>query len=110
MLQRIDLPGIPHAFTQFAKDHTRLNAEAWQIDPSATAEIERRLERHGIDEGSINAELLVQTQELLLLFDGLMQSAQSRRILLLREINRRRLSLALERNGYPRRKLTLGEP
>ncbi|MBR1249296.1 hypothetical protein JQ609_20505 [Bradyrhizobium sp. AUGA SZCCT0169] len=105
MLKRIDLPGIPGAFKQVAQDHTRLNAEAWQIDPDATTEIELRLEKYGVDEGSVNAEVLVQAQELLLLFDGLIQSAQSRRILLLREINRRRISLAIEQNGNPKRRI-----
>ena len=110
MLQRVDLPGIPREHKQLAQAHTRLNAEAWKADPAVAAEIEHRLEKHGIDEGSINSEVLVQSQELLLLFDGLMQSAQNRRILLLREINRRRLSLALERNGYPRRRIAPGDP
>jgi hypothetical protein len=107
MLQRIDLPGIPHAQKQFAQDHTELNAEAWRVDPAATTEIEDRLERHGIDQRSINAEVMVQAQELVMLFDGLIQSAQSRRIILLREINRRRLALVIERNGHPRRATTM---
>lgn len=109
-LRRVDLPGIPHEYRQFAQDHTRLNAEAWKVDPAAAAEIEDRLERNGMDDRSVNSELLVQTQELLLLFDGLMQSAQSRRIVLLREINRRRLSLALEGNEYPWRRTVPGKP
>jgi hypothetical protein len=33
MLRRIDLPGIPHTFRQFAHEQTRLNAEEWRIDP-----------------------------------------------------------------------------
>jgi hypothetical protein len=32
------------------------------------------------------------------------QSAQSRRIMLLREINRRRIALAIERGGSPQRR------
>jgi hypothetical protein len=105
MLQRIDLPGIPYAFGQFAQEQTRLNAEQWRIDPSAAAEIEDRLIMRGIDNGSVNAETLIQSRELFVLFDSLMQSAQTRRILLLREINRRRLTLAIERHNFPGRKL-----
>jgi hypothetical protein len=105
MLQRIDLPGIPYAFRQFAQEQTRLNAEQWRIDPSAAAEIEDRLIMRGIDNGSVNAETLIQSRELFVLFDSLMQSAQTRRILLLREINRRRLTLAIERHNFPERKL-----
>jgi hypothetical protein len=96
MLRRIDLPGIPQGFLPFARERTKENAEQWRSDPIACAEIEARLSDQGIDQGSLNAELLVQTSELFMLFDGLIQSAQTRRVLLLREINRRRLSLELE--------------
>jgi hypothetical protein len=104
MLQRLDLPGIPHAFRQSARDQTNLNAEQWRTDPIANAEIETRLATQGIDEGSVNAEVLIQCRELFILFDGLMQSAQNRRILLLREINRRRVSLEIEQGIQPRRR------
>jgi hypothetical protein len=96
MLQRLDLPGIPDAFRQSARHHTKLNAEQWQTDPIANAEIENRLSRHGFDDESVNAEVLIQSRELFMIFDGLMQTAQSRRIVLLREINRRRISLNFE--------------
>jgi hypothetical protein len=104
LLQRLDLPGIPDAFAQSARNQTRLNAEQWRTDPIANDEIENRLIAQGIDEGSVNAELLIQSRELFLMFDSLMQSAQSRRVLLLREINRRRISLEYEpvRSGKSR--------
>jgi hypothetical protein len=105
MLQRLDLPGIPYPFRQSARDQTRLNAEQWRTDPIANAEIENRLTAQGIDEGSVNAEVLIQSRELFIMFDGLMQSAQTRRILLLREINRRRISLEFERAGSPKRRI-----
>ena len=105
MLQRIDLSGIPHAFKQFAEEQTRLNAEEWRIDPMAAAEIEDRLAMRGIDESSVNAETLIQARELFVLFDTLMQAAQTRRILLLREISRRRLSGEIERNHPAKRRL-----
>jgi hypothetical protein len=104
MLQRLDLPGIPHAFRQSARDQTKLNAEQWRTDPTAKAEIENRLATHNIDEGSVNAEVLIQCRELFILFDSLMQSAQNRRILLLREINRRRVSLEIEQGILPKRR------
>jgi hypothetical protein len=105
MLQRLDLPGIPHAFRQSARDQTKLNAEKWRTDPIANTENEHRLTTQGIDQGSINAEVLIQSRELFIMFDGLMQSAQTRRILLLREINRRRISLEFERTGPPKRRI-----
>ena len=105
MLQRLDLPGIPHSFRQSARDQTRLNAEQWRTDPIANAEIENRLTAQGIDEGSVNAEVLIQSRELFIMFDSLMQSAQARRIMLLREINRRRISLEIERSDLPKRRI-----
>lgn len=104
MLRRVDLPGIPQAFLPFAREQTRENAEQWRNDPIAGAEIEARLIDQGIDDGSLNAELLIQTRDLFMLFDNLIQSAQTRRVLLLREINRRRISLELERRSLPSRK------
>lgn len=104
MLQRLDLPGIPHAFRQSARDQTNLNAEQWRTDPIANAEIEARLATQDIDEGSVNAEVLIQCRELFVLFDSLMQSAQNRRILLLREINRRRVLLEIEQGILPKRR------
>jgi hypothetical protein len=106
MLQRLDLPGIPCPFRQSARDQTRLNAEQWRTDPIANADIENRLSTQGIDEGSVNAEVLIQSRELFIMFDSLMQAAQTRRILLLREINRRRISLEFERTGPPKRRIS----
>ena len=57
------------------------------------SEIEVRLVDQGIDDGSLNAELLIQTREL-----------QTRCVLLLREINRRRISLKLERSALSKRR------
>jgi hypothetical protein len=47
---------------------------------------EAHLQRSGFDQIDINAQAIVQARELFLLFDHLMQSAQSRRVALLREI------------------------
>ena len=73
MLQR--LPGIPHPFRQSARDQTRLNAEQWRTDPIANAEIENRLTAQGIDEGSVNAEVLIQSRELFIMFDNAVRSS-----------------------------------
>ena len=105
MLQRLDLPAIPHAFRESARDRTKLNAEQWRTDPIANAEIEQRLGAQGIDEESVNSEVLVQCRELFIMFDSLTQAAQTRRILLLREINRRRMSLEFERGGVPKHRI-----
>jgi hypothetical protein len=59
-------------------------------DPTAAAEIEARLASHGIDAASVNIEVFVQARDLFVMFDSLMHSAQSRRILLVREIAARR--------------------
>jgi hypothetical protein len=59
-------------------------------DHEAAIETEARLARDGFDNIDINAEVFVQARELLAMFDQLMQSAQSRRIGLMREISVRR--------------------
>lgn len=110
MLQRIDLAGIPQAFMQSARDRTKQNAEQWRSDPIAGGEIESRLIAEGIDEASLDAEVLIQARELFVMFDNLIQSAQTRRVLLLREINRRRISLEIERDSLTKRRTaTLGK-
>jgi hypothetical protein len=75
MLRRIDLPGITQACLPFARERTKENAEQWRSDPIAGVEIEATLNDQGIDDGSLNAELLGQTRELFMLFDGLIHSA-----------------------------------
>jgi len=54
--------------------------------------------------------VLIQARELFVMFDNLIQSAQTRRVLLLREINRRRISLEIERDSLTKRRTaTLGK-
>jgi hypothetical protein len=89
-LQRLDQPGIPDASLYLAKCHIRNNTEQWRDDPKAAAEIEARLRSKGIGEMSINTELFVQARELYIMFDSLTNSAQNRRMTLLREIAARR--------------------
>jgi hypothetical protein len=52
--------------------------------------LKRTSERNGVDQIDINAQAIAQARELFLLFDHLMQSAQSRRLAPLREICIRR--------------------
>jgi hypothetical protein len=72
------------------KIQSRRTAAEWACDSEAAIEIEARLHRNGVDTTDIDAEVFVQARELFLIFDQLMQSAQNRRIALLREIGIRR--------------------
>jgi hypothetical protein len=90
ILQRLDGAGMPEHALQNMRLQTMRNAAEWSDHPKAAMEIESRLERHGIDVVAINAEVFIQTRDTFALFDGLLHSAQSRRIILLREINARR--------------------
>jgi hypothetical protein len=100
LLYRVDSFGIPTAALEMAKRQTRRNVEQWRADATAGAEIEAHLKSYGIDATSINVEVFVQARDLFLLFDSLMHSAQSRRIVLLREIAARR---AISRQVHGRR-------
>jgi hypothetical protein len=105
VLQRLDGAGMPECALQNMRLQTKRNATEWLEEPGAAKEIETRLERHRIDVVAINAEVFIQTRDTFALFDGLMQSAQSRRFILLREINSRRGSVAqkLSENAIERR-------
>jgi hypothetical protein len=92
ILNRIDTVGIPSGSREMARRQTHLNAAHWHDDSAAAIEIEIRLAYHGYDAKSIDMEVFVQARELFIMFDSLMHSAQNRRVLLLREINGRRLS------------------
>ena len=92
MLHRIDSVGIPRESREMARYHTNQNAAQWRDDPSAGIEIEARLASYGFDAKSIDMEVIIQARELFIMFENLIHSAQNRRVLLLREINARRLS------------------
>ena len=70
--------------------HCERAATEWCEDQEAASEIEERLGRSGFDNTAINAEVFARAQQAFGLFDQLMQSAQHRRITLLREIAVRR--------------------
>jgi hypothetical protein len=72
------------------RQHARRAAADWRTDPQAAVDIETHPERNGFDQIDINAQVNAQERELFVMFDQLMQSAQSCRLALLREICVRR--------------------
>ena len=64
---------------------------SWRVDPMATTEIDARLASYGFDQDAINMEVHAQARELLVLFESVLNAAQTKRTLLLREIRNRRL-------------------
>ena len=87
---RVDGEGLPIEATPMVRQYARRAAAEWRTDSQAAIDIEAHLERSGFDQIDINAQVIAQARELFLLFDHLMQSAQSRRVQLLREICVRR--------------------
>ena len=90
-LRRIDIVGIAPEFEEEAEYYTLQNALSWRIDPIAATEIDARLAAYGFDQHAINTEVYVQAREILVLFEGLLNAAQTKRMLLLREIRNQRL-------------------
>lgn len=91
-LQRIDMIGIASDFEDQAAYYTRQNAVSWRIDPMAATEIDVRLAAYGFDQHAITTEVYVQAREMVVLFEGLLNAAQTKRVLLLREIRNPRLT------------------
>ncbi|MGY3502881.1 hypothetical protein [Bradyrhizobium sp. USDA 4471] len=85
-LRSIDMVGIAKAFEAEAEYYTLQNALSWRIDAAAATEIETRLANYGFDQHAITTEVYVQARETFALFEGLLNAAQTKRILLLREI------------------------
>ncbi|MDA9499482.1 hypothetical protein [Bradyrhizobium sp. CCBAU 11357] len=96
-LRRIDLAGIDPDFEHQAEYYTQQNALSWRTDPIAATEIEARLAAYGFDQDAVTTEVYVQAREVLILFDGLLNAAQTKRMLLLREIRNQRLGAPLHR-------------
>ena len=88
-LRRIDMMGTE--FDGEAEYYTLQNALSWRIDPIAATEIDARLASYGFDQHAITTEVYVQAREILVLFEGLLNAAQTKRMLLLREIRNQRL-------------------
>lgn len=91
-LRRIDLVGIAPHLQQIGEFHTIKNAIDWQLDAFAARDIEARLHSHGFDQHALNTEAYVQARESLSLFETLLNGAQLRRLLLLKEIENMRRS------------------
>lgn len=85
-LCQIDLPGTTLESNGFARQQVRRNASCWRNDEDAAHQVEARLLAHGFDQYTISAESLAQAREFFLLFQSLLDAAQSRRASLLREI------------------------
>ncbi|WP_245452256.1 hypothetical protein [Bradyrhizobium forestalis] len=106
-LRRVDLAGIAPDFQDVAEIYTIGNALDWQLDASAALDIEARLRSYGFDQHAISMEVYVQAREILALFESLLNGAQLRRLMLLKEINNfrrsRRADLAniAARKGQP---------
>ncbi|WP_245474792.1 hypothetical protein [Bradyrhizobium sp. Leo121] len=89
-LRHVDLAGLPPELEEAATCHIRQNAQAWRTDRRSATEIEARLATYGYDPAAINAEVYLQAREVFLVFEALLNTAQNRRLSLLREIDNRR--------------------
>ncbi|WP_375161685.1 hypothetical protein [Bradyrhizobium sp. RDT46] len=107
-LRRVDLAGIAPDFQDVAEVYTIGNALDWQLDASAALDIEARLRSYGFDQHAISMEVYVQAREILTLFESLLNGAQLRRLMLLKEIHNLRrsqlagLAISARRNGLQR--------
>jgi hypothetical protein len=90
ILRRLDGEEMPAEAMPMVQMQARRTANEWRDDRDAAVEIEARLRRSGFDDIDINAEVFAQARDLFAMFDHLMQSAQSRRVGLMREISVRR--------------------
>jgi hypothetical protein len=91
-LRSIDMVRIAPGFEDEAEYYTLQNALSWRIDAAAATEIDTRLANYGFDQHAITTEVYVQAREIFVLFEGLLNAAQTKRILLLREIRNQRLA------------------
>ncbi|MCP3472120.1 hypothetical protein NLM33_17525 [Bradyrhizobium sp. CCGUVB1N3] len=91
-LRSIDMIGIAPEFQDEAEYYTLQNALSWRTNAAAATEIDTRLARYGFDQEAINTEVYAQAREIFVLFEGLLNAAQAKRMLLLREIRNQRLA------------------
>lgn len=89
-LRHIDLAELPPEMEDAARYHIRRNARIWRVDQTAAREIDVRFATYGYDSNAINTQVYLQARDVLLAFEALLNSAQNRRMSLLREINNRR--------------------
>jgi hypothetical protein len=89
-LRHIDLAGLPPETEDAAIYEIRRNARIWRVDPKAASEIEARLAAYGYDAHAINTQVYLQARDIFLVFEALLNSAQNRRMSLIRDMNNRR--------------------
>lgn len=89
-LRRIDVRDTGPDSQATAERHTEENALSWRRDPIARHEIEARLLDYGFDQSSINTDVYVQARETFVLFEGLLNGAQLKRMVLLKELKQYR--------------------
>ncbi|NOJ43528.1 hypothetical protein HCN58_28875 [Bradyrhizobium sp. WSM 1791] len=87
-LRHIDLAELPPEMEAAARCQIRRNARIWRIDPTAAREIDVRLATYGYDSNAINTQVYLQARDVFLAFEALLNSAQNRRMSLLREISK----------------------
>jgi len=85
-LRWIDVTGVAPAYRDEAELRTARNAAIWRLDPAAADEIEQRLASYGFDRHAVSMEVYVQAREAFALFKTLINTAQIRRMLLLKVI------------------------
>ncbi|MEY9985968.1 hypothetical protein ABH995_005305 [Bradyrhizobium yuanmingense] len=93
-------------FQDIAEIYTINNALDWQLDGAAALDIEARLRLYGFDQHAISMEVYVQARDILVLFDPLLNGAQLRRLMLLKEsssIRRSRMSRLSDIGGRTNR-------
>ena len=89
-LRHIDLAELPPEMEDATRYQIRRNARIWRIDPTTAREIDVRLATYGYDLNAINTQVYLQARDVFLAFEALLNSAQNRRVSLLREMNNRR--------------------
>jgi hypothetical protein len=86
-LRRIDMVPIAPHLHDLAEFYTLQNAHDWKHDPVAAIDIESRLASYGFDQHTISMEVYLQATEVISVFESLLNGAQLRRLLLLKELN-----------------------
>lgn len=91
-LRRVDMVAIAPHLQDMAEFYTLQNAHDWKHDPIAAIDIESRLASYGFDQHTISMEVYLQATEVISVFESLLNGAQLRRLLLLKELNNFRRS------------------
>jgi hypothetical protein len=84
------LINIVPSFEEDAEFYTMQNALSWRLDSIARSEIEARLASYGFDQHSVSMETYVQARETFVLFENLLNTAQTKRLVVLKEIKHHR--------------------